>query len=840
MTRGKWLLLIYLAALVLSLIVRGFVSEPDIPEGGGWEKELIPGTETSLAWRELGNPAGRKLLLIHGSPGASECFSPLIPHLQDDFYLIIPDLPGFGYSRAQGLPDLSILAHARHLSEFLELHDLRGIEVVGYSRGGGVALHLEQMQPDRIDSLVMLSSIGVQEHEMLGDYLLNHVIHGLQLTVFTLVRELVPHFGLLDRVMLNRNYARNFYETDQRPLREMIKNWQKPLQIIHGETDRLVPADAAREHHRLVPQSRLDWVENGSHIDLMRRPDEVAALIKKGPQRDEPVSADKVTLAATPMPPSRIDKTAAGKIAVMTGLGLATFASEDLSCISGGLLVSRNVVNFSTAALGCFLGIFLSDVMLYAIGKWFSSRLSRFAFFRREFDSLRVTAGKAWLEKNAGKMIMVSRFIPGSRVPTYVAMGASELTFRKFALWLLIAGSIWTPILVGISSVFGEQMLPFLERHEKLIFPGFLFLLVLGALSIRFLSGVATWKGRRMLLSRWKRITRWEFWPAWAIYLFVVPTMIRKAIQYKSFTVFTAANPGLPCGGFAYEPKLISLNALKDSGNVPAFREVVSPADVDRFLAEEHISYPIVLKPDAGERGRGVAIVSSISEVEKYMDEVPDDVVIIAQDFVEGSEFGVFYYRFPNENKGRIYAVTEKRMVDVTGDGKHTMEELILRNDRAVCMAEFFLKQLKSKRWDTPEKGQKISLSKLGTHSRGALFLDGSHLNTPELAEEMDRITKHFEGFHFGRYDLKAPSSRDLEEGKGIRVLELNGVTSEATNMYDPIHSFWQGIGILKRQWELVFDIGAANRELGVQPAGIFDLVKNYQSHRRLDKFESP
>jgi hypothetical protein len=72
----------------------------------------------------------------------------------------------------------------------------------------------------------------------------------------------------------------------------------------------------------------------------------------------------------------------------------------------------------------------------------------------------------------------------------------------------------------------------------------------------------------------------------------------------------------------------------------------------------------------------------------------------------------------------------------------------------------------------------------------------------------MDEISKSYEGFYFGRYDIKVPSVEDLKTGKNISVIELNGVTSESTNIYDPQHSFFYGVKTLCKQWKIAYEIG--------------------------------
>ena len=84
-----------------------------------------------------------------------------------------------GPTRAAGIA--ATLAHARYVLKWLDRMGIERVHVLGFSMGGGVALELERQAPQRVASVVMLSSIGVQEMELLGQYSLNHVLHGLQL-----------------------------------------------------------------------------------------------------------------------------------------------------------------------------------------------------------------------------------------------------------------------------------------------------------------------------------------------------------------------------------------------------------------------------------------------------------------------------------------------------------------------------------------------------------------------------------------------------------------------------------------------------------------------------------
>src|SRR5262249_41701973 len=145
------------------------------------------------------------------------------------------------------------------------------VHVVGFSMGGGVALNFADLAPHRIASLTMLSAVGVQEMELLGDYRLNHGLHGLQLAGLWLLREGLPHMGWLDNARFGVSYARNFYDSDQRPLRQVLLRYQGPMLIVHGRRDIRVPVEAALEHHRLVPQSELYLIED-NHFTVFTHP----------------------------------------------------------------------------------------------------------------------------------------------------------------------------------------------------------------------------------------------------------------------------------------------------------------------------------------------------------------------------------------------------------------------------------------------------------------------------------------------------------------------------------------------------------------------------------------
>jgi hypothetical protein len=83
------------------------------------------------------------------------------------------------------------------------------------------------------------------------------------------------------------------------------------------------------------------------------------------------------------------------------------------------------------------------------------------------------------------------------------------------------------------------------------------------------------------------------------------------------------------------------------------------------------------------------------------------------------------------------------------------------------------------------------------------------------LAAAIDRLSRDYAGFYFGRFDIRTPARADFRRGRNFKVVELNGVTSEATHIYDPRNSLFNAYRTLCAQWRIAFEIGAANHARG-------------------------
>ncbi len=511
-------------------------------------------------------------------------------------------------------------------------------------------------------------------------------------------------------------------------------------------------------------------------------------------------------------------------------IALATLVSEDLTTIHVGVLAREGRLGYVSGTLACFAGIFFGDVALYLAGRSAGRAALHRAPLKWVLSAAAVERSSHWLQQRGALVILTSRFLPGTRLPTYFAAGVLRTPFKQFAGYFLLASALWTPLLAGLAAwLGGELVASALQKSGSGLLALFVFALSL-LVVLRFVLRLTTWRGRRLWLGAWRRWTHWEFWQPYVFYPPVVAYLGWLALKHRSLTVFTAANPAIPASGFIGESKSAILAGLRAAGPFIARYELLAAessfaerlAQAQRFMAARQLDFPVVFKPDSGQRGAGVRIIRSAGELRAALGGMTSAHIL--QEYIAGHEFGVFYYRLPGAARGRIFSITEKRFPTVTGDGANTLESLVLKDERAVCLARAYGERQRARWHEIIPAGEAVPLTDLGSHCRGAIFLDGASFQTAALEAAIESISQSYQGFYFGRYDIRAASPEAFRQGH-FKVIELNGVTSEATHIYDPRYSVWQAYCVLFAQWRLAFAIGKANQARGHCVASVRELL---------------
>lgn len=312
------------------------------------------------------------------------------------------------------------------------------------------------------------------------------------------------------------------------------------------------------------------------------------------------------------------------------------------------------------------------------------------------------------------------------------------------------------------------------------------------------------------------RLTAWEYWPFGIVQFPLFIYWLWLSLRARSLLFFSASNPTIVLGGMFGESKNDVLKLIPERYK-PKTVLVTAPTtaeEVLQLLHDNNFSLPVIFKPDLGERGFMVKKISSPAQVESYIKTLNKDFLI--QEFLDlPVELGVFYMRMPDESTGYVNSVVIKDMLAVTGDGKSTVKELILKKPR-VCLQ---WERLSIAHADILDRiiptGEKFVLNSIGNHSLGTTFLNGEHLISPQLSKTFDMISKQIDGFYFGRYDLRCASIEDLHEGR-IKIMELNGCGAEPAHIYHPGFPLWKAIGILFAHWKNIFIISVQNHKRGV------------------------
>ena len=517
----------------------------------------------------------------------------------------------------------------------------------------------------------------------------------------------------------------------------------------------------------------------------------------------------------------------------------SAFVLEDVAVLGAALLVVNNMITLPWAAGSSFAGLWLGDLALYLLALYFGRPILENRWFQRIFGkNLNLLKSEAWFRDHGTAAIAISRAIPGTRLPTYLMAGLLRIPVGRFLLVTAVACVLWVAALFWLTWHAGMMVLAqfAMFRTEA----GKLAAIVVIAGSLGFLMRKVIKEGSfRNLRAGINRYVHWEFWPPGLFYAPVVAKYLLLALRYRSISLPTCANPGMQTGGLIGESKF---DTLADLGRTqPDFtartklvRFVSIEQQADEILRAKDdlkLTFPLVLKPDVGQRGHGFRVIHSEIDARAYPAQFQSDVLI--QQYIPGpEEAGVFYYRFPNQRHGKIFAITEKLFPVVTGDGEHTLEELIHRDRRAAMVAGTYLLRFAAQKDRVPPAGERIKLVEAGNHCQGAIFLDGRRLLSSELENRIDEISCSVSGFFVGRYDIRYTSETELQSGKGFQIIELNGISSEATSIYDPKNSLWKAYGTLFRQWEIIFAIAAENRKLGFPATSLRSIWENWTRYR--------
>ncbi|MBK9735202.1 MAG: ATP-grasp domain-containing protein [Saprospiraceae bacterium] len=316
------------------------------------------------------------------------------------------------------------------------------------------------------------------------------------------------------------------------------------------------------------------------------------------------------------------------------------------------------------------------------------------------------------------------------------------------------------------------------------------------------------------------KMLNYEYWPIWFFYIPIGVYITYLALKARSATFFTGVNPSIKDSGIIRYSKFSILEMIP---------EIVKPKGIlvksgeDIKSLPDFVSFPIIAKPDMGERGKGVSILHNMKELKEYSYKIRQDFII--QEFCDlPHEAAIFYVKKPSESGGRITSFTTKEFLHVIGNGRQNIGQLMSTTFRARLqmqrMSPEFLKRI-------PVNEEYVKIESIGNHNRGTRFINSNHLISDKLVTVFDDISKKIDGFYYGRYDLKFNTIEELEEGKKFKIVELNGINSE------PVHIYDQQTGLLTAYRDFfthiryMYEISKENKARGIKRTAVFEFWIN-------------
>ena len=747
-------------------------------------------------------------------------------------------LPGF-HTSSGDVPSHSMETNAAVVAALVEHYGIKEYHVVGQGLGGVAALELTRAYPGRVRSLSLVSAPGAQEFEMMGNPLVNKLVYGFHGAFFWGVSRLTPNFGAADLLPWDRDYAKTVFDTDLSDSKKALREWRKPLYLLHGEDDWVTAVDTARYTALLVPQAKLDVVPGGrdaAFADVAATAAKLDAFMLAAEQA--PAAPSAAPASDPPVPTAQ----GARYWILMLIIVLCCLVAEDPTCLATGLLVGMGLIDFWSGAMACTVSIFIGDVALYSIGRFFGKQALTRAPLKWLLKPHQLDQWAGWFSTPRGMFVVVSsRFVPASRVPTFITAGILRLSPLRLGVLLFLAALVWTPVLMLIGLRWGPVIIEKLNEYHRIagwIVVGMLLLLYF---STHWLLPALTWRGRRQLVMKVRNLLQPSLWPAAVLYLPVRLGVLYHSIRCRSLTAFASANPAFGrIGGFVGDAKSLLLRPFqRDSRCCPTL--ALSQEDqVEERLKEADAfavchGFPLVFKPEVAEDGSGLRFVRDEARLEALVRGAKEDFLL--QKFIPGLEFEVVWRRNPGQDDGRIMALVQKQDVVVRGDGEQTLEELIWLDEVAVSRGELYQRCHSRELNNVVPAGRCVTLNLTGSYGHGARCVHRPDLSTPELGAAVTAFTKRFPGLHFARFDLRAASEAELMAGR-FTCTEVGGCCHVSSLVRDGSLRFSRSYAAVWHQLKACVEAGRYNLNQNVRPVPLEELMARWsQARGRADEY---
>jgi membrane protein DedA with SNARE-associated domain len=518
----KSLLVVYLTALALSWFVQLYW--PPVQKPHQFQNEVVlsvDGDEIEMSYYYLSKPDNeRTVLMLPDVVAGADYLLPLAEQLNKVADVIIPVYPeedtgGNRISHSVEKRALFVFGLTEHLG-------IESAHLLAHGYGGLPAFNmLAELDPDdaKFSSLALLSSFGPVEMHFMGNRSFNRALYALLYPVLMVGKYAVPHMGWFEQQPLRFSTVRTVRRMDQRTVRPHLSLLNLPVLIMHPAHDFYVSPLVSEEIHRLLPHSTLE-MPDASHRDIRGKPEIWSELYTdfleqfdagELPLRED-AGQERIELAGQPYDPEEMRELSGFPLVLMVILlAVFTIFGEDFATISGGLIVASGLLGFWYVVLACFVGILISDVSIYLIGRWIGKPVLEWRPFKWILKKQDVEKAEQMFRMKGMHIIIAARFVPGSRFPTYLVAGILKTRMPVFLGYFVLAVALWTPFIIGISTIVGTPMLNFIEAYQDYALLIFILIVLIIYLLYTLIAPLTTVTGRRRLIVKWERYKERNF-----------------------------------------------------------------------------------------------------------------------------------------------------------------------------------------------------------------------------------------------------------------------------------------------------------------------------------------
>ncbi|HEY9909086.1 MAG TPA: alpha/beta hydrolase [Thermosynechococcaceae cyanobacterium] len=220
------------------------------------------------------------VLFLHGWGISAKPYQEVLNLLMQQNWVIAPDLPSF--ARSSFPVSLSQYDdYARILLDFLKELRLEKVSLVGHSLGGGIAIALATIAPEKVQSLILVDSTGIPIGSVPEVLFRRAIEMPLQISLPKLNLQLVeiPQAFLPNIIFNFQNVVQGLLLSLEGDLRSRLPQIQAPCLLLWSRKDMTTPLSVAEEFARLIPNAKLTIVEEGYHEWNLLYPAEFVAIV---------------------------------------------------------------------------------------------------------------------------------------------------------------------------------------------------------------------------------------------------------------------------------------------------------------------------------------------------------------------------------------------------------------------------------------------------------------------------------------------------------------------------------------------------------------------------------